>query len=104
MFEKLKRIISNKFNYSPATQETIDALSKKFSSVENIEETKLTEGWKEIELRIKDEIKLSIISLLQEDKTERAGRINALLQLLSSVNVSDAKKEMEQVIETMFPE
>jgi oligoendopeptidase F len=104
MFEKLRRIISNKLNYSPATQETIDALSKRFASVENIEETKSTEGWKEIESRIKNEIKLSIVSLLQEDKTERAGRINALLQLLSSVNVSDTKKEMEQIIETMFPE
>jgi oligoendopeptidase F len=104
MFEKLRRIISNKLNYSPATQETIDALGKRFASVENIEETKSTEGWKEIESRIKNEIKLSIVSLLQEDKTERAGRINALLQLLSSVNVSDTKKEMEQIIETMFPE
>jgi len=103
MFEKFKSIFANRLTYDQPTQDTISDLNKKLASVEDIETMKETSGWQEIEKRLKDEVKLIMLSLLADDKSERAGRINACLQILNSVNTKTMREEVEQAVDSLFP-
>ena len=96
---KLSELFAKKNQYDEATQAIIESWHKIALENEKLEAMKQTDGWKLLEQKIKEELKIRITSLVNKEDQDSRAVIKTLLQILGVVDTRKSNQILEEEID-----
>jgi len=81
------------------SREIIRSIKFRSSEIEVIDSMKRTEGWKVMDKKIREEVKIRIAELIKDD-----ARLMTLIELLKVADTKTQAKILQQEIDSFLPE
>ncbi len=98
---KLTDLFSRKHQYDEDTQAIIESWRRNEIEIEALETMRQSTGWKLLEKKIREELKIRIREVLNEKKD---GHIETLLQILAKVDTKNIKEILKEEVEKFIEE
>lgn len=95
----LNDLLREKNSYDKDSQAFIVSLSKEKDYLDKLDSMKRTEGWKILDMKIKEELQDRIRVLVKDDV-----KIQTLLALITLTDTKKQSQVLEGEIERLFPE
>ena len=99
MKKGLDTLLANKAEYNPESQAFIESLSLVDKEIGIINEMKMTQGWKLLNKKIRDELHSRILEMVKDDL-----KIQTLIALLNVADTTSMSKTLQEEIDKALPE
>jgi hypothetical protein len=96
---KLSELFAKKNQYDEATQSIIESWHRVALENDKIDAMKQTDGWKLIEQKIKEELRIRITSLVSKEDPDSRAAIKTLLQIIGVVDTRNTNKILEEEVD-----
>jgi hypothetical protein len=101
---RISELFTRKNQYDEATQSIIESWHKVAIENEKIEAMKQMEGWKLIEDKIREELRIRIASLVNKEDPDSRSAIKTLLQILGVVDTHKTSEILNEEVEKFINE
>jgi hypothetical protein len=101
---RISELFTRKNQYDEATQSIIESWHKVAIENEKIEAMKQMEGWKLIEDKIREELRIRIASLVNKEDPESRASIKTLLQIIGVVDTRKTSEILNEEVEKFINE
>ena len=99
MAKDLKHYIDNPKEYSPDVISYVKNFGLQKKEIEELSQLKNNEGWKNLEVKIKEELQIRIRELVKDDL-----RVQTLIDVLAVTDIKNKTKMLDTAIEESLPE
>ncbi len=106
---KLIELFAKRQQYDESTQAIIESWHKTSLEIDALNAMKLSDGWKLLEQKIREELKIRIREILTAELDEKQrqkikGNIETLLQIIGVVDTRSNQKILEEEVEKFIGE
>ncbi|MCL4405221.1 hypothetical protein M1295_01435 [Patescibacteria group bacterium] len=106
---KIIELFGKRHQYDEPTQAIIESWHKTSLEIDALNAMKLTDGWKLLERKMREELKIRIREMLTSEMDERQrqkvkGNIETLLQVLGVVDTRNNQAILEEEVEKFIGE